>query len=65
MGEFGGERWRERRGSETYVPKIVSYNEYELSVQGRGDSERKKRTLKGGIIFFFLISYEHCACQYV
>ena len=27
------ERWRERRGSETDVPKVYTYNEYEHSVQ--------------------------------
>ena len=26
------ERWRERRGSETDVPKLNTYNEYEHSV---------------------------------
>ena len=39
MGEFVGERRREtkkrereRRGSEADVPKLYTYNEYELSV---------------------------------
>ena len=42
MGELVGERRREtekereRRGSETDVPKLYTYNEYELSVRSQG-----------------------------